>query len=355
MNKTIKTILILALVGGSFGVIAYVLKKNKAEAAEKTAIVAQTNSSVAVRVDTVAKASPNIEVVANGNFAPYQELAFASEKSGRIVSVLVKEGDHVRKGQVLATIRVDQLNVDAQTAQANYQTALTDLARYENAFKTGGVTQQQLDQARLNVANAKARVEQTTINLNDASIRATIDGVINTRKIEPGSVVAPGTPLFDIVNISRLKLKVKVSEAQVAQLKIGKEVAIKVSVLPDKKFTGKVSFIAAKADEALNFPVEIDVLSNPGNELRAGMYGTAVFDFGQVAPVIMVPRNAFVGSVNSNEVFVVRDNKAELMKVTSGRILGNQVEILDGLNEGDLVITSGQINLVSGTAVNIIQ
>lgn len=355
MNKTIKIILSLALVAGSVFAIAFVLKKNKAEAATKTAIVAQTNSSVAVRVDTVKKSSPAIEVIANGNFEPFQELSFSAEKAGRVVSVLVKEGDYVRKGQVLATIRVEQLNVDLQTAEANYQNAQTDLSRYENAYKTGGVTQQQLDQARLNLSNAKSRVQQSTINLGDATIRATIDGIVNTRKIEPGSVVAPGTPLFDIVNISKLKLKVNVSEAQVAQLKIGKPVAIKASVLPDKSFNGKVSFIGAKADEALNFPIEVDVLSNPGNALRAGMYGTAVFDFPQQAPIVLVPRNAFVGSVNSNEIFVVKNNEAGLVKVTSGRVVGNQVEILDGLQEGDLIVTSGQINLVSGTAVNIIQ
>jgi RND family efflux transporter MFP subunit len=270
------------------------------------------------------------------------------------VNVLVKEVDYVRKGQALSTIRVDQLNVDLQTAEANYKTAETDLQRYENAFRTGGVTQQQLDQARLNLANAKSRLQQAGINLGDATIRATIDGLINARKIEPGSVVSPGTPLFDIVNISKLKLKVHVNEAQVAQLKVGKQVKITVSVFPDKNFTGKISFIAAKADQALNFPVEIDLGANPGNLIKAGMFGTAEFDFEQQKPVLLIPRSAFVGSVNSNEVFVVRNNKATLVKLTSGRVLDNQVEILDGLQEGDLVITSGQINLTNGTEVSII-
>lgn len=354
MNKFIKILLTLGLIGGALFAIVVVLKKNKAEAAAKTEIVAQKNSTVTVRVDTVKKSSPEISVLANGNFEPYQELSFSAEKAGRVVNVLVKEGDYVKKGQVLATIRVDQLNVDLQTAEANLQNAQTDLNRYENAFRTGGVTQQQLDQARLNLANAKSRVQQSTINLGDATIRATINGIVNARKIEPGSVVAPGTALFDIVNISRLKLKVNVNEAQVAQLSLGKPVKIKASVFPDKTFSGKVAFIAAKADEALNFPIEIDVLSNPGNQLKAGMYGTAEFDFPQQQAIVLIPRAAFVGSVNSNELFVVRNNKAELIRVTSGRVLGNQVEILKGIQEGDQVITSGQINLTTGTAVTII-
>ncbi len=354
MKKYSRILLSVVIIGASLYAIATVLKKNKAKAAEKTEIVAATNSTVAVRVDTVQFANPEIALTANGNFEPFQELSFSSEKAGRVVNVLVKEGDYVRKGQVLATIRVDQLNVDYQTAEANFRTAESDLQRYENAFRTGGVTQQQLDQAKLNMTNAKSRLQQAGINLGDASIRATIDGIINARKIEPGSVVAPGTQLFDIVNISKLKLKVHVNEAQVAQLKVGKPVTISASVYPDKKFSGKVSFIAAKADAALNFPIEIDVLSNPGNLLKAGMFGTATFDFGSQQPVLLIPRTAFVGSVNSNQVFVVRDSKAELINITSGRVLGTRVEILSGLQEGDLVITSGQINLAKGTPVSII-
>ena len=281
MNKTLRILLVLAIVAGSIAGIAAVLKKNKVAAEEKTAIVAQTNSTVAVRVDTVKKTIPVLDVIANGNFEPWQQLYFSAEKSGRVVNVLVDEGSYVRKGQTLATIRVDQLNVDLQSARNNYASSKADYDRYENAFKTGGVTKQQLDQARLALENASSKLEASQINLSDASIRSSIDGIVNARKIEPGSVVSPGTPLFDIVNVSRLKLKVNVNENQVAQLTVGKPVVVKASVFPDKTFNGKVSFIGVQATEALNFPVEIEVTANPGNQLRAGMYGTAVFDFTQ--------------------------------------------------------------------------
>jgi RND family efflux transporter MFP subunit len=355
MQKIIRIIVTIAVVAGSFGAIAMVLSNNKKKSEEKTKIVAQTNATVAVRIDTVTRATPDLDVVANGNFAPAQELSLASEKAGRIVNVLVDEGSYVQKGQTVATIRVDQLSVDLQNAEANYQNAQADLQRYENAFKTGGVTQQQLDQSRLNVANAKAKLEQSRINLGDASIRATISGIVNKKHIEPGTVVSPGTALFDIVNVSTLKLNVTVNEAQVPYLQIGKTVQVKASVFPDKVFSGKISFIAPKADEALNFPVEIVITNNKANQLKAGMYGTAIFDFPNQSAVIMVPRTAFVGSVNSRQVFIADNGVAHLKMVTPGRVLGDKVEVLNGLNEGTLVITSGQINLVDGTKVSIIQ
>lgn len=355
MKKVIRIVVTIVIVAISLGAIAMVLSNNKKRSEEKTKIVAQTNAAVAVRIAAVARKVPELDVVANGNFAPVQELSLASEKSGRIVQVLADEGSYVQKGQTVATVRVDQLSVDARNAEAVYQTAQADLARYENAFKTGGVTQQQLDQARLNLENAKAKLDQTRINLGDARIRATISGIVNKRHIEPGAVVSAGTALFDIVNVSSLKLMVTVNEAQVANLKPGQPVQVKASVFPDRTFNGKISFIAPKADAALNFPVEILITNNTGNVLKAGMYGTTVFDFPEQQPVLMVPRTAFVGSVNSRQVFVAVNGIARLTTVTPGRVIGDKVEILKGLDEGVNVITSGQINLVDGSKISIIQ
>lgn len=355
MKKIFRILLAVVLIGGSLFAIAQVLKNNKKKAEEKTAIVAQTNATVAVRVSPVTKSAPDLDVIANGNFAPSQELSFSAEKPGRVVNVLVKEGSSVSKGQVLATIRVDQLNVDLASAEAAYQTAVTDFDRYTNAFKTGGVTQQQLDQAKLQLSNAKAKLDASRINLGDATIRASINGIVNAKFIEPGSVVAAGTKLFDIVNVSTLKLLVTVNEAQVANLKTGKQVKVKASVYPGKEFTGTITFIAPKADASLNFPVEITITNNPGQQLKAGMYGTAVFDFPDQAPAIIVPRTAFVGSVSSGEVFVAENGVAKLKKVTAGRVFGNQVEVVDGLQESEQVIISGQINLADGVKISTIQ
>jgi RND family efflux transporter MFP subunit len=127
-------------------------------------------------------------------------------------------------------------------------------------------------------------------------------------------------------------------------------------VFPDKNYGGTVTFIAPKADNSLNFPIEIEIASNPGNQLKAGMYGTAVFSFGNTAPVIVIPRTAFVGSVSTNQVFVVENgNTARLRKVIAGRVLGDKVEVLQGLNEGETIITSGQINLSDGSKITPIK
>lgn len=355
MKKVIITIL---AIGVSLGAIAYVLTKNKKENEAKTAIVAEKNATVSVKTAVVKTEEVSLDFVSNGNFEPIQELTFAAEKSGKVTKVLVNEGDYVTVGQTLAIVRSDVINVGAQNANAVYQNAVADYNRFENAYKTGGVTKQQLDQAKLAMVNAKSQLTQANINVGDTRIKAPISGFINKKFIEPGSILSgmPPTELFEIVNVSKLKLKVTANESQVAGLKVGTTIKVKASVYPDKTFTGKIIFIASKADASLNFPVEIEIANNASKDLKAGMYGTAEFASNQQKQTLkIVPRNAFVGSVSSNEIFVIENGTAKLKKVTAGRILGDKVEILDGLSNGETVITTGQINLQDGSKVEVIK
>lgn len=351
MKKIIITIVVIA---ATLGIIGYVLTNNKKKNEAETAVVAEKNTSISVKSDTIKSEIVSTDFIANGIFAPLQELSFSAENSGRVTKVLVKEGSVVKIGQTLAVIKADKISVDVQSAKANYQNALADSQRFENAFKTGGVTKQQVDQAKLALSNAKAALDQANINFGDATIRATINGIVNKKYIEPGSVVAPGTQLFDLVNVSKLKLKVAVNENQVASLKVGSTIKVKASVYPDKEFSGKITFIAPMADESLNFPIEIEITNNANNDLKAGMYGTANFETNstQKKPIRIVPRNAFVGSVSNNQVFVIKDGTAKLTKIVSGKIFGEKVEVLEGLNDGDVVVVSGQINLIDGAKVD---
>ncbi|MFE3867576.1 efflux RND transporter periplasmic adaptor subunit [Flavobacterium sp. LS2P90] len=351
-----KNIITIGLIVAALAIISYTLMNNKKENEAKTAIVAEKNASVSVKIGTVKTEEVSLDFSANGNFEPLQELKFSAEKPGRVVRVLVKEGDNVRIGQTLAIIRSEQISSDLQTAQASYQNAQADYNRFENAYKTGGVTKQQLDQAKLGLVTSRSRLQQAKVNIGDTNIKATINGIVNKRYIEPGSVLGAATPMFDLVNVSKLKLKVTVNESQVAGLKLGNIVQVSASVYPDTKFSGKITFIAPMADSSLNFPVEIEIANNSSNDLKAGMYGTAEFASNQQKQTLMiVPRNAFVGSVSSNQIFVAENGVAKLKTVTAGRILGDKVEIINGLSDGETVITTGQINLQDGSKVDIIK
>ncbi|ACU05898.1 efflux RND transporter periplasmic adaptor subunit [Pedobacter heparinus] len=350
MKRIIIAVLIIIVAGGG---IALVLSNNKKKNAAKTAIVAAGGGAVSVRTATIKKAPIDLDFSVNGTFAPNQELNFLSENAGRVTKIFVEEGSRVSKGQILARIDAEIINTDKETAEANLQNAIRDEARYASSFKTGGVTQQQLDQAKLAVENARLRLQSATRKVSDANIKSPINGIVNKKYIEVGAFVnAQGTQMFELVDVSKLKLKVNVNESQVASLKIGDKVQIKSNVFPADDYTGTITFIAAKADNSLNFPIEIQVENNGKHDIKAGMYGTAIFKFPKQAPILTIPRGSFVGSVSSNQIFVLENgNTARLRKVIAGRIIGDNVEVIQGLQEGETVITSGQINLVDGSAV----
>lgn len=334
--------------------IAWVLVNNKKENQAKIAVVeSSTSGAVTVKIAPATKESLNLNFISNGNFVPLRDLQLLAETSGRVKSILVDEGSRVKKGQLLVRIDPEYANLDLQTAEAQYQKLKTDVQRYRSSFQTGGVTQAQLDEIELALRTAETQVKQARRRVSDANITSPISGIVNKRDIEIGAYVSPNTPLFNIVDVSKLKLEVSVNESQVVDLKLGDQIKITTSVFPDNEFSGKISFIAPKADEALKYPVEIEVSNSGDQALRAGMYATAHFDFPEQAPQVTIPRNAFVGGVSSNQIFVVgQDSTAHIREVVPGRIIGEKVEIIKGIEEGESVIVSGQINLVDGTKIN---
>ena len=353
MKKTLIYIIVAAVL---VGLAAWKITDNKKKQETEVKEVARQVDKISVNVITVARENINTDYSANGTFIPKQEMNQSADIAGRVVSVFVKEGSRVGAGQVLATIKRDAIEVDMTQAKNNLQNAIIDNQRYENAFKTGGVTKQQVDNSRLQLKNAQAAVRAQGVRVNDTSVRAGISGTINKRMVEPGAVVATGTALFEIVNINSLKLSVLVDESQVGRIQIGQEVAINVNVLPDENFGGRISFIAPKSDASLNFPVEIEVSNN--GRLKAGMYATALFKTNNGAEtqnMLTIPAEAFVNGVSSGQVFIVNNGVAKLIKVQTGKVYGDKVQIISGLNGGEQVITSGQINLENGSKINIVK
>ena len=207
MKKTLIYIIVAAVL---IGLAAWKIADNKKKQETEVKEVAKQVDKINVNVITASRENIDTDYSANGTFIPKQELHQSADIAGRVVKVLVKEGSRVGAGQVLATIKRDAIEVDVSQAQNNLQNAIADNQRYENAYKTGGVTKQQLDNSRLQLKNAQAALRAQGVRVNDTSVRAGISGTINKKMVEPGMVVAPGTALFEIVNINTLKLSVLV-------------------------------------------------------------------------------------------------------------------------------------------------
>jgi membrane fusion protein (multidrug efflux system) len=332
--------------------IIWKLQTNKKESAARTAQVKEsTSGAVPVRTTKAGYTTFDQDFSANGNFQAESQVDFSSEISGRITHLYVDNGSVVSPGMVLARVDNDIVSADLQTARNNLNQTKTDFDRYTKALQTGGVTQKQVDDARLQYENARARYAQVSKNVSNTTIKSPIHGIINSNSVNVGTYLSAGTKMFQIVDISKLKLVVNVPESQVVQLKQGDRVNVTANVFPEVTYNGRITFIAAAGDATLNYPVEVEVNNVKGKQLKAGMYGTANFSLPKQAPALLIPRAAFYAGLNANVVYVYENGAAKNRQVVPGRVFGDKVEVRSGLKEGENVIISGQVNLTDGTAV----
>ncbi|MCQ2084288.1 MAG: efflux RND transporter periplasmic adaptor subunit [Bacteroidaceae bacterium] len=344
MKKITGTAIVVVIVAGA----AYLLYANKANIRQQAQEVADAGSDVMVRTMKVQSENYSHDFTSNGVTAALTELNFVSDVQGRVVRIAVEKGSVVRKGDVLLEIDKELLQADYNANKAAYDALKKDEQRFARSNEAGGVTSQQLDNIRTQLAAAESRLTVSAKRLADATVKAPLSGKVNMRYVEPGSLIAPNTPLFDIVDDSRLKLTCNVPESRVRMLTKGQKVTV-VGGTPEREYSGEISFIGIKTDRGLNYPVEI-VLDRDEN-LQIGMYMKVMFTQTAQTGSILVPRKAIVGSAKAANVYLVRDGKAVMRQVQLGDMVGDRVEILSGLDENDEIIVAGLMNVADGTAV----
>jgi RND family efflux transporter MFP subunit len=188
------------------------------------------------------------------------------------------------------------------------------------------------------------------------TVKAPISGTVNKRMIEKGSFLAPGAPIAEITDISSLKMIVKVAETEILKIKEGQKVKIQTEVHPNLDYAGIVKNISVKADNSKRYEVEIALANNAQNPLKAGMFGTAYFDFGASGKALMIPRKAIIGSLRDAKVYIAQtNNTAQLRTIKVGMVKGDKIEVIEGIAEGENIIITGQINLQDGAKISVIK
>ncbi len=296
----------------------------------------------------------NLTLEYSGNVLPNAEVNIASETNGKVVAVNANLGDYVAKGTVLIKLDDEIKMANLQTAEANLKKAKADLERYEKLHSENSVSDTQLEQFRFLYETAESQYKIAKKQVEDTRIRAPFSGFVTSKMVEVGAIVSPGTPLINLVDISTVKIRIQVPEKDIAKIKKGDLVEITSDIYPKEKFTGTIQNIGYKADEAKTYPVEI-TLRNRNNLLKAGMFVRVKIPSAIRGKTLLMPREALVGSYLEPKVFVVENNVARLRSIIIGNEIGKKLEVLSGLNEGNVVVTEGQLNLKDGTPVQIVE
>lgn len=304
-------------------------------------------------------------VVQEGNYTATVEPELINNISAsspnRIKQIFVDEGIRVSKGQklvVLDDVNTTSYEMQVANAKANLENVQINYDRAVELLKIGGGTQQNVDQMKLQLTNAKntlATAERTLRNVQENTVLVSpINGIVTARNYDPGDMTST-LPILTVAQVQPVKIVINVSESELAHVKKGMPAEIKFDTYGDEQFNGTVTMVAPTVDaDSRTFGVEITV-NNPENRILPGMFGRVKLNLGEAEHVV-VPDRAIVKQPGSgNHYIYVYNNNGTVSynKVELGQRIGNTYEIISGVNPGAQVVVSGQSKLADGASVEI--
>lgn len=318
--------------------------KKEADTAKDT-----ENQTTKVKIATVSLRDVEQAQTFTATVEPEVKNNIAPASPGRIRNIFVEVGATVSKGQRIA--QMDAVNL------ANSETQIENLRRtYKRVaelFSVGGASQQELDNAKLQLDVAESNMKNLSEN---TYLHSPINGVVTARNYDVGDMFTGQLPLLTVMQINPVKLKINISESFYSKIKVGMQVDVKVDVFENETFPAKVSLIYPVIDERTRtFTVELK-LSNPGSKVRPGMFARVNMNFGTVKHVVVPDRSVVKQSGSGSRfVFVYNDGKVKYTQIELGRRIGNEYELLSGVNNGDQIVVSGLNKLQDGMEVEVVK
>jgi len=308
-----------------------------------------------------------LEVRAPGSFIANEDATISTEAAGTVAELRAREGDLVRRGEVLvqlqptkARLAVRQAEAGLAQARANFEKARSELSRKQLLLDDRTIAQgtfdafkAQHDAALAAVDGAESALALTRQRLEDMTITAPFAGVIKARSISVGEYVRPADPLLELIQIDPLKLRFEVPEKHAARLAAGQKVTTAVSALPGESFQGTVMTIFPTLDiHSRTVRVEARV-SNPEHRLKPGFFASVLVPLAPMPGELVIPRSALLRREGIESVLVVRGDRAEAVTVLVGAETTGEVSIVSGLSPSDRVIVTGAEGLRSGDPVQV--
>lgn len=322
--------------------------------AKKTAAGGGPPADMPVQVVVAeAKHQPVIESISLvGSLVADEMVEIQSEVDGAVEEILFKEGQRVKKGDLLFRLDETKYAAAVAEAEASFKLSEANLERMKALRDQGATSPQEYDQARATYEVNKAALDLKRRQLKDARIYAPFDGVMGARLVSPGQVIGKNATLGSIVAIDPIKVEFDVPERFIGQLELQQTIEIKLAAWPGQKFTGAVFFIAPRLDPDTRTALVKAALPNPDQKLKPGMFANLDLTLKVREQAVVVPEEALLLQENRVSVFVVDDdNKVQPRVVKVGLRMPGQVEITEGLQAGEKVVIEGTQKVAPGKTV----
>ena len=293
------------------------------------------------------------EVEVSGVVEPIRTVSVNSQLSTTVRGVFAEEGDRVGGGTVLAQLEDAELAVELEAARAALEAARAAFERAEQLREREVITLPEYEAERTALAAAEGVERRLQTRVSYATLRSPISGVVTAKHVEAGDVVGPQTPMFEVADVSTLVVPIGVSELDVGQLSQGDTVELSLDAFPDRPLTGRIRRVFPSADPATRL-VPVEVALEAGSMARPGYLARVRFRFDERHDVPLVPVSAVLTGTAGESAFIVEGGKALRREVETGLVSGGRVEIVSGLNPGEIVVVEGGTTLREGAAVRTV-
>lgn len=357
MIKRMLIMLVLfgVVLGGLFGFKVFVNGKIK----EAMAGMANTPQTVSAAKAESTDWQPSIDAV--GSLRAVRGADLSLEVPGVVEEILFNSGDEVQAGQILLRLRAEDEAAKLQSLEATAQLAQITYDRDVKQLKAQAISQAVVDNDEANLRNAKAQVAQQKAIVDKKTLRAPFAGKLGLRQVDLGQYLSAGTVIATLQSLDPIFVDFLLPQQAVAQLVVGAKVDAKIDAFPGRVFSGKITAINPKIETASRNIQVRATLPNADQKLLPGMFATVQLETGAAEHLITLPQTAVSYNPYGSLVYLVDDKgkgadgkpqlTARQVFVTTGATRGDQVAILKGVAEGDMVVTSGQIKLRNGVPV----
>jgi len=292
-----------------------------------------------------------------GTLEAYEDVDLATRMGGTIQWLGPREGDLLKAGEKILQLNIETLEAEVARARANVELAQANFDRISSLYEKDVASKEEFDSNRTQLKVAQAALAQAEAHLEEGTLLAPMDGILDRRHVDQGEHIAQGQTVIKLVDISRVKVLVNVPEKDALYFKRGQKARVIVGDGgQEHELTGEIEWVALTAESATRtYPLKI-VVDNADRTLRPGMICRVELVRRQLEDAIAVPFFSIVEHESSKSVFVVKeDGRVEERPIRYGVFQNGLVEILDGLKPNDALVVVGQRNLVNGEQVTVAQ
>ena len=293
------------------------------------------------------------QIKAVGSLRARQGVEVTSEISGIVTRVMMRSGQEVKKGDVLVLLNADTDLALLRSLKVSAALARTVDERDKKQFEAQAVSQAVLDSDDAQVRSTQALVDQQTALINKKIIRAPFAGKLGINRLNGGEFISPGEMLVTLQSLDVLLADFNLPQQEFPRVSVDQEIVLTCDTYPQRAFSGKITAVSPKVEsDSRNFQLEA-LVPNPKHELLPGMFVALEVKVGEQEDHLTLPQAAVTFNPYGQTVFVIDHNIAKQVFIETGETRGDQIVVVKGINEGDLVVTSGQLKLHNGSAVEV--